>query len=145
MGYRNLRANDDIVTIASRKMLSQELDETGRLQAIDRPDSVYFVLPNGDVIRVAAHMDIIIGRKPRLEDPDVTLDLEKYGGRSLGVSRHHAIIKYMNGNLMLVDLDSINGTFINGQRALRTKRYALCDGDKLTFGNLSMTLKFGQS
>jgi pSer/pThr/pTyr-binding forkhead associated (FHA) protein len=41
-----------------------------------------------------------------------------------------------------VDLDSINGTFVNNRRALPTKRYALMDGDEITVGRLKLTIRY---
>lgn len=141
MGY-NDKNTRDVVTIFGRKMVTPSLDETGRNKPIQIPSHVFFVLPDGTTKRVSTAQDIMIGRRPRKEDPEVTIDLEAYNGHSLGVSRHHAIIKHMKDALILVDLDSINGTFVNGQRAVRTKRYALMDGDEISFGKVTLVLAF---
>jgi pSer/pThr/pTyr-binding forkhead associated (FHA) protein len=45
----------------------------------------------------------------RAEDCDITID-------NLAVSRHHAIIEKVGGTYTISDLDSNNGTFINGHR-----------------------------
>ncbi len=49
---------------------------------------------------------LVIGRA---EDCDITVD-------NLAVSRHHAIIEKVEATFTVNDLDSNNGTFINGQR-----------------------------
>lgn len=49
---------------------------------------------------------LIIGRA---DDCDITVD-------NLAVSRHHAIIEKAEGVFTIKDLDSNNGTFVNGQR-----------------------------
>lgn len=65
---------------------------------------------------------MIVGRA---EDCDVVID-------NLAVSRHHAIIEKKGGNLTVNDLDSNNGTFINGQRV--TAPTALTFGDEIGVG-----------
>ena len=48
-----------------------------------------------------------------------------------GVSREHAAIERDGGKMVLVDLDSTNGTFCNGARVTR---HDLTDGDKISIG-----------
>lgn len=47
------------------------------------------------------------------------------------VSRRHAELRNDGGRWTLVDLDSTNGTLVNGKLA---KEHSLADGDRLTFG-----------
>jgi two-component system, cell cycle response regulator len=56
-----------------------------------------------------------------------------------GLSRRHAkIVQYANGAVMVKDLDSTNGTFVNGRPVKTT---ALEDGDRIQLGSLTI-LKF---
>jgi diguanylate cyclase (GGDEF)-like protein len=55
-----------------------------------------------------------------------------------GVSRHHARIFQSGGNLCIEDLDSVNGTLLNGHRI---KGAVLRDGDKIQVGSTTI-LKF---
>ena len=70
--------------------------------------------------------DIVIGRG---SDCDVVLD-------SWTVSRHHACIRKEAGLWILEDLDSTNGSAVNGDPVIAP--VALHDGDFLTFGIVSM-------
>jgi pSer/pThr/pTyr-binding forkhead associated (FHA) protein len=47
------------------------------------------------------------------------------------VSRNHATLERRGRTVELVDLNSENGTFVNGERI---SRRALADGDRLSFG-----------
>jgi pSer/pThr/pTyr-binding forkhead associated (FHA) protein len=47
-------------------------------------------------------------------------------------SRHHARIDLQQGTFVLIDLDSANGTFVNGQRV---QRQALRSGDEIRIGD----------
>lgn len=64
---------------------------------------------------------ITIGRKP---DNDIHID-------NLAVSSHHAVLHTLFNQVFLEDLESTNGTFINGERI--TKR-AIKDGDAMLIG-----------
>lgn len=64
----------------------------------------------------------IIGRA---EDCDIVVD-------NLGVSRHHAIVEKKDGTYQINDLDSNNGTFVNGRRI--TEPTSLNFGDEIGIG-----------
>lgn len=145
MPVHNYQDDDNkVVTIAERKSLRPALPQRDN-ETTDVPSLVYFVMPDGIYKPVLTSQDISIGRKPREEDPAVTVDFEVYEGHSLGVSRQHALIKLVKGSLTLVDLDSINGTYINGHRISPIRRYSLQDGDKLSFGKITIQLMFYRS
>jgi len=68
---------------------------------------------------------ITIGRGP---DNSIPID-------NLAVSNHHAEIRSEEGHLVIQDLDSLNGTFVNNQRV---KRSALKHGDVVMIGKHSI-------
>jgi diguanylate cyclase (GGDEF)-like protein len=55
-----------------------------------------------------------------------------------GISREHAAVQREGGKVVLVDLNSTNGTYCNG---LRVPRQELTDGDKISIGAATI-LKF---
>lgn len=55
------------------------------------------------------------------------------------VSRAHAIVEIAAGMAQVRDLDSTNGTFVNGRRV---RIEMLRDGDELRFGNTKMRFEF---
>lgn len=67
------------------------------------------------------HNELTVGRSP---DSDVFLDNEK-------VSRYHAVIQRREGQVLLTDNASSNGTFVNGSRVSGTVH--LRDGDRIRF------------
>ncbi len=64
---------------------------------------------------------VTIGRSP---DNDLPVD-------NLAVSSHHAKVYFEAGRLVVEDLDSLNGTFVND---LRIERATLHDGDNIHIG-----------
>lgn len=67
----------------------------------------------------------------RASDNDVALD-------DLSLSRHHASLRFYRGQWLAEDLDSKNGTRVNGERLSGAK--ALRAGDELAPGNLRFTV-----
>lgn len=66
--------------------------------------------------------------------PDV--DLTGWGGSGQGVSRQHAILMPSPEGLWLIDLDSTNGTWVNGLYLQPGTKYRLRSGDQVEFGSL---------
>jgi len=55
-----------------------------------------------------------------------------------GVSRHHAELRVENDQVVLVDLGSTNGTFVNGQPV---RRVALSDGTHVSLGRTTLIFR----
>ena len=67
------------------------------------------------------------GRDPR---SDIVLD-------EMTVSRHHAEFRLERGELQVVDIGSLNGTYVNGQPVDST---ALTNGDEIQMGKFRLVL-----
>ncbi|HEY8080630.1 MAG TPA: DUF3662 and FHA domain-containing protein [Acidimicrobiales bacterium] len=78
------------------------------------------VLPDGKSLRVSSN-PIVIGRLPECE---VCLG-------DTNVSRRHAQVALDAGDVVVTDLGSTNGTFVNGRRVTRA---TVRPGDELTIG-----------
>jgi pSer/pThr/pTyr-binding forkhead associated (FHA) protein len=81
----------------------------------------------GDVLQEyrLEKMETIIGRAP---SSDILLSKDKL------TSRRHAIIRYDNGNYVIADERSANGTFVNGQQLEELVPRTLKDGDHVGIG-----------
>jgi hypothetical protein len=90
---------------------------------------------------------IVLGRSDPVGNFYPDLDLSPYGGQEGGVSRRHAVIVQDDDNqaIYLEDLNSTNGTRINGFSLEPHRRYRLRDGDELEFGRVRVTLRFVRS
>ena len=69
------------------------------------------------------------------------LDLTRDEGVSYGVSRQHACIHQNDEGLHVEDMDSTNGTFLNGQRLSPFKVYPLHNGDVIQLGKLEVKVQ----
>lgn len=87
--------------------------------------------------------EIILGRRdPTLPNqPDI--DFSPFAGYRQGISRRHARIGCMSDGYMLIsDLGSSNGTFLNDTRLEVQHTYRLRDGDKIALGKMVMYLYY---
>ncbi len=90
---------------------------------------------------------VTIGRSDPVANFYPELDLTPYGGQDRGVSRRHATIVQDNEHkaLYIEDLNSTNGTRINGFGLEPNRRYRLRDGDEVELGRVRMVLRFVRS
>jgi pSer/pThr/pTyr-binding forkhead associated (FHA) protein len=84
--------------------------------------------------------EITIGRADDEDNFMPDLDLIPYGAIEKGVSRQHAKMYSQNKNLYIIDLDSRNGTRVNGHLVESDKPENLHEGDQIEFGSLRVTL-----
>lgn len=85
-------------------------------------------LPIPTVIALHKKPSYIVGRVP--ETCDIVLDSIR---RTLQISRTHAEIRPARGNFYIRDMNSLNGTFVNGKKITGTW-LKLEDGDQVCFG-----------
>ena len=83
-----------------------------------------------------------IGRADSTGEHIPDIDLNPFDARRNGVSREHAVITYEDDTLYIEDLDSTNGTRINGFQLMPGRSYRLRDGDELEFGRLRAVVRF---
>jgi hypothetical protein len=86
----------------------------------------------------------VLGRADALSAFHPDLDFAPFGAVRYGVSRRHALIRPGDQMLYLIDQNSTNGTWVNGQRLLPGRDFPLTDGDVIELGALRMTLRIVQ-
>lgn len=98
-----------------------------------------------DVVKLTVDTEVLIGRADKSQTVFTGLDLSPYDGDKLGVSRRHAIIRREGDKLLLVDLNSNNGTVVNGSRLEPDTPKELADGDTIYVGHLKLTIRILQN
>lgn len=87
-------------------------------------------------LEIPLNKAIHLGRLDPASDVFPEIDLTNDGGLEKGVSRRHARILKREGTVVVEDLGSINGTFINSKRLAPYLPETLNDGDILQIGRL---------
>lgn len=86
--------------------------------------------------------ELLIGRYDVSAQFSPEVDLQAHGASEKGVSRRHASIIRRDGALHLVDLDTPNGTYLNGQKLIPNQARVLRDGDDIRLGHLVLQVAF---
>lgn len=93
-------------------------------------------------LTISVGEELLIGRQDAASGILPDLDLTPLGALEKGVSRIHAALRRGEEVLSIVDLDSANGTFLNGQRLAAHQPRLLRDGDEIRLGKLVMHIYF---
>ena len=97
-------------------------------------------LPSGTCLPLRLERPLVLGRG---QSPDgALLDLTPYNALLHGVSRYHCLLHRHDDHLLITDLESLNGTFINGHRLIPRRDYLLRHGDHLILGSLHILVSF---
>lgn len=130
---------------------------TKRMPNLDKDDAIIrwgtaTLSPDGTVrLRVAGTQEplslvleraMVIGRLERERPLPVDLDLTPYGAAEKGVSRQHISLEIVRKTVMVTDLNSTNGTFLNEQRVLPNQRRVVRDNDEIRLGKLILHVYF---
>jgi pSer/pThr/pTyr-binding forkhead associated (FHA) protein len=79
---------------------------------------------------------VVIGREDPVSGIFPEIDLDPHGGHEAGVGRRHAQLLMRGGQVLLEDLDSVNGTVINKVKLLPNHPQPLQDGDEVRLGKM---------
>jgi pSer/pThr/pTyr-binding forkhead associated (FHA) protein len=84
---------------------------------------------------------VLLGRDAGLNSEDtLRIDLSPHHAYALGVSRRHALLVWEQDHLMVLDLSSANGTFLNGERLIPHQAYRVEENDELVLGSFNIQI-----
>lgn len=109
------------------------------------PSSVLYISierVNTPIARFVNDNPIILGREQTTLLARDDINLDPYNARERGVSRRHAQIYAFNGKLFIEDLNSSNGTSLNGEELEPNKPHRLRDGDEIMLGRMMVWVNF---
>ena len=105
------------------------------------PTIIFQFLPSGTCVASQLDTPLVMGRECG-DDVNSFINLMDFNGEKHGVSRQHCILHRRDSQLLIADLGSTNGTYLNGQRLVPNKGYAVTHGDKLILGSLHIMVNF---
>ncbi len=97
-----------------------------------------FITSSRRMVTLPMTHEVRIGRTDPKRNIYPELDLTVDGGLDAGVSRMHAAIQVQDGEIVIVDLGSSNGTRVNGVELLPNRPQPLHDGDEVELGALQI-------
>ena len=93
-----------------------------------------FVVCNGTVREFVLNRNAVFGRITESGSPDIGVDM-RY------VSRRHGSFEMVSGRFFYRDLNSTNGTWLNGERLLPNECRALQEGDHVLLGRMQFVYR----
>ena len=135
---------DDLITEAiTDELITRELSRKAPRPEPAAPVTSWISLhfrDSGKILPLTSRNEFILGRltedSPILPD----IDLTPYRASACGVSRLHAVVKRKENKVLVMDLSSSNGTYINGRRIPPDVEETLRHGDILALGTLQMQI-----
>lgn len=94
------------------------------------------------VLRLPQKRQIIMGREDPKAGQNPDIDLIPYGAYQCGISRRHSSLELNGKRLLVRDLESSNGTFLNGDMLDPQEPNQIRDGDVLHLGKLRIKVTF---
>ena len=110
----------------TQEQISDELKKKGA-----RPDS-------GKILPLASRNEFTLGRLSEGQPIMPDIDLTPYQAYASGVSRLHVVVKRETNRIIIMDLGSSNGTYLNGRRLNPHAEETLNHGDVIALGKLKI-------
>ncbi|MBN1935686.1 MAG: zinc ribbon domain-containing protein [Anaerolineae bacterium] len=101
------------------------------------------VVTSGAHIPLVLQPELLVGRLDEVSGIEPEVDMTPHGGLDGGISRRHAQLFYESGAWFVFDLDSTNGTCVDGQEIAPKTRVPIQDGAKIEFGEVEMIFHAG--
>jgi hypothetical protein len=138
---RKLEQDYDTITNLLEKARSDLFTLENELNTLTGPVTIpayQLVLPDASAVALPTdRSEFLVGCTDQADRIFPDVDLTPYGGKTGGVSRRHAIIRYVNGGWTIMDLGSANGTFVNEMPIAPNVPIALQDRSRVRFGAIS--------
>jgi hypothetical protein len=98
--------------------------------------SQLIVAANGAALPLPNAAQAIVGRGDPVSNFFPEIDLNPYGAIDNGVGRRHMRLFVQSDQVLIEDMDSTNGTLLNGQKLNARTPQPLHDGDQISVGKL---------
>ncbi len=109
-------------------------------------DSIALYIDDRDEpVVVSIARQAILGRYTPHSSSQPRIDLTPYGAFHRGISRLHAILRRTRVGLMVEDLSSVNGSWLNHKRLQPYVPTPVCSGDHLRLGQIEIEIHFDRS
>jgi hypothetical protein len=98
------------------------------------------MMESGQILPLADRTEFSLGRSAEGQPIVPDVDLSPFNAYASGVSRLHAVLKLIKNKIIIMDLGSSNGTYLNGTRLAPYIETPVVHGDILYLGKLKIQL-----
>jgi pSer/pThr/pTyr-binding forkhead associated (FHA) protein len=93
-------------------------------------------------LSLPATSEVLVGRSDAVSGVYPDIDLTPYEGIEKGVGRRHLLMSINDqGQVVIEDLNSTNGTYLNNQRLSPQQPQPIADGDEIRLGKLVLRVQ----
>jgi hypothetical protein len=117
------------------EMVRDWLTEDARELSVPDSGIAFYVDGHSMPAYIDSQEEFVLGRRAGTTS-EMLLDLAPFGGYSLGLSRRHALIRRTEDGYEVMDLGSVNGTWLNEERLVPHRSYPLISGSHLRLGRM---------
>lgn len=116
-----------------------------RQEIFDLQDNVILqIFPSGSCVTLALNAPVVLGRRAKdgsLPSHEL-LDLTPFSGYDHGISRAHCLLERKDFHLVVTDLGSRNGTYLNNRQLAPHDPQIVAHNDRLILGTLHVLVVF---
>lgn len=98
------------------------------------------LMDNGQILPLSTRNEYTLGRISEGQPVMPDIDLTAYNAYANGVSRIHALIRRDGKRVIIMDLGSANGSYVNGKRLTPNTERLLSHGDVVMLGKLKFQI-----
>jgi hypothetical protein len=103
------------------------------------------VMDSGQLLPITDRNEFTLGRIAEGQPIMPDIDLSPYKAYENGVSRLHVVIRQRGTKILVMDLGSANGSYLNGQRLTPNLEEPLRHSDVLALGKLRLQILLNQN
>lgn len=137
-----------VISVSSGRLKTGQISENfpdtvGKTASLGEARELIFIVRGlFERFMLYEHKDIKLGRFNPLQRHANELDLTPYEAVDRGVTRFHARIHVENNQLFITDMESTNGTYIRGIKAIANHPTLLHKGDEVMLGQLPIQIMY---
>jgi hypothetical protein len=98
------------------------------------------LMESGQILPLANRNEFTLGRVSEGQPVMPDVDLSPYRAYAGGVSRLHAVVRRDGKRIIIMDLGSANGTYVNGKRLTPNTERLVNHGDVIALGKLKFQI-----
>jgi hypothetical protein len=139
---------DGIETLTTQAITNEQIanelkQKAPRPDALSTPTNSWIslhLMDSGKILPLASRNEFTLGRLSEGQPIMPDIDLTPYQAYASGVSRLHAVVKRDADRVLVMDLGSSNGTYLNGRRLNPHMEESLNHGDIVALGKLKIQI-----
>jgi len=139
---------DGIETLVTQAITDEQIEEelkrkSPRPEPASTPANSWLslhLMDSGKILPLASRNEFTLGRLSEGQPIMPDIDLTPYQAYASGVSRLHAVVKRDGNRVLVMDLGSSNGTYLNGRRLNPHVEEPLNHGDIVAVGKLKIQI-----